>query len=171
MNIKKMTEKLKETIKEELAELPKEMQNAINAFDWVKIAEEIGEKHSLDENEINNFQLETLLVLVGATDPEFYAINIENQVETTNSEAESISDEVFKKIFNPINNLIIENIKKTLQGKNSNWVQTLDFILSGGDYSVFLEKYDDSNVNSKDSEMTILDRSRKIEDIKSKFVI
>jgi len=133
-----MTEKLQQTIKEEILELPKEMQEAISVVDWVNIIEEIGKKHSLDEDEINNLQLETLLVLVGATDPEFYAVNIENQVETSKDIAKSIVDESFNKIFAPIRNILDENIKKNLKNKNPKWEQTLDFILSGGDYAVFV---------------------------------
>ncbi len=143
-----MTEKLQQTIKEEMVELPKEMQEVINSFDWIKITEEIAEKYSLDEDELNDFQLETLLLLIGSTDPEFYAINIENQVETTKEEAENIAKESFQKIFNPLNKLITENVKKNIQNKKLDWKQTLDFIVSGGDYSVFMEKR-----NEKESDM------------------
>lgn len=166
-----MTEKLKQTIQEEIMELPKEMQEAIGAVDWVKITEEIGEKHSLDEDKINNFQLETLLVLISVTDPDFYAVNIENQVETTKEEAESMANEAFQKIFNPINNLITEKIKGKLKIKNPNWEQTLNFIFSGGDYSFFIEKENDLNTSSEKNRTTTLDNSSRISDIKSKFVI
>lgn len=135
-----MTEKLQQTIKEEIAQLPKEMQEAVNAFDWVKVAEEIGKEFLLDESEIEDFQLETFLVLIGAVDPEFYAVNIENHVGTSKDEAVKIADEAFQKIFTPISNLIEENIKKNLANKKPSPEQTLNFILSGGDYSAFLEE-------------------------------
>src|SRR3989338_4771438 len=107
-----MTEKLQQTIQEEVIKLPKEAQEAINFLDWIKIAEEIGKKYLLNEEEINNFQLETLLVLIGVVDPEFYAINIENQVGTTKDSANKMADEAFEKIFKPIGEKIEENIKK-----------------------------------------------------------
>ncbi len=129
-----MTEKLKQTIEEEIAQLPKEGQEAIGAVDWIKITEEIGNGHSLSEEEINDFQLETLLVLIGAVDSEFYSVNIENQVGATKEEAKNIADESFQKIFVPIRNILEENIKKNMKNKNSDWKQSLDFILSGGDY-------------------------------------
>ncbi|KKQ07382.1 MAG: hypothetical protein US18_C0018G0013, partial [Parcubacteria group bacterium GW2011_GWB1_36_5] len=97
-----MTEKLKQTIEEEIAGLPKEGQEAIGAVPWVKIAEEIGKKNNLTEEEIEDFQLETLLMLIGAVDSEFYAINIENHVETTKDQAKNMADEAFQKIFTPI---------------------------------------------------------------------
>ena len=133
-----MIEKLKQTIKEEIAQLPTEMQEAINAFNWVKVAEEIGNKNQLTEEEIEDFQLETLLVLIGAVDPEFYAVNIENHVNTTKNQAQNLAKESFQKIFTPISKTIEENIKKNLKNKNPNAKQTLDFILSGGNYSAFI---------------------------------
>ncbi len=135
-----MIEKLKQTIEEELAQLPKEMQEAINALDWVKVTEEIGKKNNLDEEEISDFQLETLLVLIGVVDPEFYAINIENHVNTTKDEAKNIAMEAFAKIFTPIKNTLEENIRNNLKNKNPSWKQNVNFALSGGDYSSFMEK-------------------------------
>lgn len=133
-----MTEKLQQTIKEEVAKLPKEMQGAINTLNWLKIVEEIGQKYSLDEIDINNFQVETLLVLTGITDIQFYAINIENQVETTKDTAEKIATEATQKIFTPISNILLENIKKATINKDTSWQQNLDFVLSGGNYSSFM---------------------------------
>src|SRR6185295_5857285 len=129
-----MTDKLKQTIKEELAQLPKEGQDAIAVVDWIKVAEEIGKKYLLDEDEVSDFQLETLLVLIGAVDLEFYAINIENHVDIAKDKARGLADEAFEKIFTPIRNILEENIKKSLKDKNANWKQSVDFILSGGDY-------------------------------------
>src|SRR3989338_5420746 len=128
-----MTEKLQETIKKEIAELPKEGREAIATVDWVKIAEEIGSRNQLTEEEIEDFQLETLLVLIGVTDPEFYAVNIENQVETTKEKAEILAKESFEKIFAPIRNTLEENVKNKMKVRNPNAEQNVNFILSGGD--------------------------------------
>lgn len=133
-----MTEKLKQTIEEEIAELPKEGQEAIGAVPWIKIAEEIGTKFNLTEEEIEDFQLETLLMLIGAVDSEFYAINIENQVGTTKDDAIQMAQETLEKIFSPINKIVEENIKKNMKNKKPSTEQTLNFILSGGNYSAFI---------------------------------
>jgi hypothetical protein len=135
-----MTEKLKTVIKREINKLPKENQEAINAFDWVKTAEEIGKKYLLTESEINDLQVQTLLVLIGLEDSDYYQQNVEREVGTSKNEAEKIAVEVVQKIFTPISNIIIENIKKSEKIKNSNHEQNLNFILSGGDYSAFVEK-------------------------------
>jgi len=142
---KKMTEKLKETIKEEITGLPKEVQEAINGFDWIKITENIGQEFNLDEDEVTNLQLETLMTLIGVTDLKFYTINIENQVETTKDVATNIAKIALQKIFTPISNLIEENIRRNLKNKNPNAIQTLNFILSGGDYSAFIEPEEQEN--------------------------
>lgn len=140
-----MTEKLKQTIEEEIAQLPKEGKEAIGAVPWVKIAEEIGAKFNLTEEEIGDFQLETLLLLIGAVDAEFYAINIENHVGTSKDQAKNMADEAFAKIFRPIRNILEENIKKDLKNKNPSAEQNINFILSGGDYSAFMEPPSDTS--------------------------
>ena len=134
-----MTEKLKQIIQEEVMKLPKEMRDAINAFDWVKATEEIGGRLLLTENEINKFQLETLLVLVNLEYPHLYENNIENNVGVGKEKASQIARETYQKIFRPMDAIFVENIKKNLKNKNPNWRQSIDFILSGGNYSAFLE--------------------------------
>jgi hypothetical protein len=167
-----MTEKLKQIAKEEIEKLPKDKREAVNAIDWVKITEEIGAKYLFDERKINDFQVETLLALVGLTDPQFYATNIENAVGAIKDDAVNIADEVLQKIFIPITNIGIENIKKNLKNKNPDYKQTLDFILSGGNYSAFAEeKENDTSPAVSGDKTTRPANTSRITDIKSKFVI
>ena len=135
-----MTDKLKQIIKEELSKLPKEAQEAINSLDWSSIIEEIGKKYLLNESEINHLQAETLTVLIGLTSMDLYATHIENEIGTTKDDAEKIAAEATEKIFKPTSDVYIENIKKSGKDKNPNPEQTIDFILSGGDYSAFVEE-------------------------------
>src|SRR3989338_6481883 len=120
-----MTDKLKQTIKDEVAKLPKKIQEAINSLDWVDIAEEIGKKFLLMEGEINDLQVETLLVLVGIEDFDLYANNIENNIGTSKEEAEKIAEEANQKIFTPISNALPENINSETSEK-TNIEQKLD---------------------------------------------
>lgn len=142
-----MTEKLQNIIKEEVKKLPTEAQEVINSFDWIKTTEEIGKKFFLTEDEVEDLQVETLLVLVGIEDGEFYAQNIEDNVGTSREEAEKISEEVLQKIFVPVTDRIIENAKKSLQTKNPSWDKTINFIVSGGDYSAFIERREGEYLN------------------------
>lgn len=108
-----MTEKLEQTIKEELSQLTPDAQKAIASLDWLKIAEDIGKQFDLEEEEVEDLQLETLLVLIGAVDLEFFAINIENHVDTTVEKSKNIASEITKKIFKPILEKIPANTKST----------------------------------------------------------
>jgi len=56
---------------------------------------------------------------------------------------------VSKKILAPMYKKLIENIKKGLPNKNPNYEQSVDFILSGGDYTAFLESGDDTIRNTQ----------------------
>ena len=134
-----MLEELQQITKEQIAKLPKESQDAINSFDWGNIVAEIGKKYLLDEDEITDLQTETLLVLIGLEYGEFYAQNIENEVGTSKNEADKIAEEAYQKIFLPISDILVEKIKRNEKVKNPNLEQSIDFILSGGDYSAFLE--------------------------------
>ena len=183
-----MTEKLKQTIKEEVGKLTKENQEVINTFGWEKISEEIGKKYLLSDSEINIFQAEILVVLVGLEDSDFLVSNIEDNIGTSKEEANKITDEVFQRIFMPINDILIENIKTGMAIKNSNAEQNLNFVLSGGDYTAFLGKLEE--MATPKTEISTIDKTSttpmmtpsladikanaqktKITDIKSKFSI
>lgn len=107
-----MTEKLKQIIKEEIVKLPKEIQEAINALDWVGVAGKIGNEHQLDENEINDFQAEVALILTGLENYNSFASNIESEIGIPKDEAEKIAAEVTQKIFDPIIAKIPESMKR-----------------------------------------------------------
>ena len=84
----------------------------------------------LNESEVNDFQVETMLILAGLEEGKSYARNIENNIGTSKNEAEKIAEEVKQKIFTPINDILVENIKKSEKVKNPDVTQTLNFILS-----------------------------------------
>lgn len=142
-----MTEKLKQIIKEELIKLPEESQEVINTFDWGTISEEIGKKYLLDNNEINGLQTEIFLVLSGIVEEDFLSLNIENRVGTSKNEAIKITEEVNQQIFKPMLEQLELLVKNNLNSKNQSWEQRINFIISGGDYSVFTQKTD--NVKSE----------------------
>ncbi|OGI81892.1 hypothetical protein A3I95_00485 [Candidatus Nomurabacteria bacterium RIFCSPLOWO2_02_FULL_44_12] len=133
-----MIEKLKQTIKDEIAKLPKEIQEVINTYDWVKMVEEIGKKYSLNEDKIESLQVETLLVLTGLEEGNYFAQNLERNVGITKGDATSLVREIEEKIFAPIYQTLMENIKSKMKDKNPTWEQTVNFILSGGNYAVFV---------------------------------
>jgi hypothetical protein len=80
-----------------------------------------------------------MFILVGLENPDLYVSNVENNIGTTNDTANKITNEVIQKIFIPISNALVENIKKSGIIKRAKPEQNVDFILSGGDYSAFVE--------------------------------
>jgi hypothetical protein len=137
---KNMIEKTKQVVKREIEKLPKENQEAIGAIDWIKTTEEIGKKYLFNESDLNNFQAQTLLVLIGLEDADFYSQNLEREVVTSKKMAEQISEEVLQKIFNPIGKAILEKTTKNIATENADHEQNINFILSGGNYAAFIKK-------------------------------
>jgi len=135
-----MTNKLKQIIQEELSRLPKENQDAINSFDWIKISEDIGQRYKLEAEEVDGLQAEITLVLLGIEATDLLAINIEQNIRISKSEAEKIGHEIVENIIVPISEIINENIKQNLDQRDTHPEQNIDFILSGGNYSAFLRK-------------------------------
>lgn len=135
-----MTEKLAQTIKEDLIKLPKEVQGAINSSGWENISESIGKKYFLSENEINILQLEVGLVLLGYRKLDLLALNVESSAVIDKESAIKISEELYEKLFIPLDGVIQSSFKNKTTYTNKTWEQSINFIVSGGDYSVFLEK-------------------------------
>ena len=140
-----MTEKLKQTIKEEVNKLPKELQEVIAGFDWIQKTEEIGKKYSLAEENIHNLEVETLIFIIGLISKESYRQNLEKALNLDSNEIKEIAKEMDDKIFSPIYNTLTEKIKKDFLNKKTSWLQNLYFILSGGNYTFFLENKINSN--------------------------
>lgn len=135
-----MKEELKQITKDELVKLPKEIQEAINSLDWGNMSEEVGKKYQLDDIKINKLQTEILLVLVGAELLDNLKINIINNLEIDVDDAEKMNYELNIRIFTPIANTLEMLTKKKVKTWNPKWEQSVNFIISGGDYSVFLDK-------------------------------
>ncbi len=164
-----MTEELKNTIKEEILKLPKEAQQAINNFAWEKITEDIGKKYLLSESEITNFQAETAIILVGAENINFYPENIANIIKKPKEIIDKMAQESFEKIINPIRKNIEDGIKNNIAQREMNWQQSINFILSGGDYLSLIN--DDNSLNNTESQKTdnILG-TKSMQDMKDRLV-
>lgn len=135
-----MTEKLTQTIKEDLIKLPLEAQKAITSSGWEGITEMVGKKYSLSDDDINILQLEVGLVLLGYNKINMFALNIKSSAVLDEETAMNIAKELDERVFTPIEQSMQSLIKINPHYKNVNWNQTINFIISGGDYSVFLDK-------------------------------
>ena len=133
-----MTENLQKVMREEILKLPKENQDAINSINWGDIVEEIGLNFQMTDEEIDELQLNTGLVLLGVENLDFIGFSAENNGETK-EDAQKISNEVFNQVLEPIANKIEASIKRKLMSQVPKWDQSVNFIVSGGDYSVFIK--------------------------------
>ncbi|HPS21490.1 MAG TPA: hypothetical protein PLO44_01635 [Candidatus Paceibacterota bacterium] len=172
-----MTDKLKEKTKELLETKPKEIQDVINSIDWGLITEEIGKQNLLlDESEINDLQVEVMLVLTGVETINNLESNIENNVNTDKKTAQKIKLELIEKLFKPITSKLTEKLKEKTKTEKPTWQQNINFILSGGDYSVFLQRTGVKNdlqdtQNPAPANMQININHSKLEDLKDNFTI
>jgi hypothetical protein len=135
-----MTEKIKKTIDEQISKMPATLQEAVNSFDWIAIVYKIGEENKLLDEDINIITLETVLVMSNLIEPESFAKYIEDQIGFSKEDCIAIAKEIDLKVFKPISRKITEKIKDNLKNKTPDTQQNLNFVLSGGDYSAFVEQ-------------------------------
>lgn len=164
-----MNIKIQNIINEELAVLPKELKDIINIFEWDSLVEEIGKKHNLTPYKIFTLQIETALVLIGLVAPNLYIENIEQKVGVNQEEAKKITMETNQKIFTPMMNKLNETIKNNLPNRNIHWQQNLNFILSGGDYTAFIKRIEETKDEIPKPNESF--NPSKMDDLKSKFTI
>jgi len=92
----------KEKINIQLKKLPKNMQEAISATDWLAALSDIGNRYNLSDEEVFDFQMITLLALMGLIEPDLYALTLEDEIGLGKKEAEKMADEAADKVFAPI---------------------------------------------------------------------
>jgi len=95
-----LNETVEQTIKEEMAKLPKPNQQAISAFDWRRKCQEIGERHNLLETEISGLQGEVILVLMGLSDLATLHRHIDGEIGGTGWQ--DIEESVVNDVISPI---------------------------------------------------------------------
>jgi hypothetical protein len=95
-----VNETVEQSIKEEMAKLPKPNQRAINAFDWRRKCQEIGDRHNLLDTEISGLQAEVILVLMGLSD--FATLHRYIDVEIGGTGWQDIEASVIDDVISPI---------------------------------------------------------------------
>ncbi|MES2023450.1 MAG: hypothetical protein V4439_02090 [Patescibacteria group bacterium] len=168
-----MIEILKNVIKKEMVKLPKTTQEIFNLSDFEKQLDEISKEYFQDDEEkINNFQAETVLLLLGVNPLNNYAKKVAYSSILAMEDAEKITKKAIEKIFIPLAEKVNENIKSKLKSKNPKYDQNMKFILSGGDYSHFLENPNMvGTVVEEEQPKYVADTFSKVEDLKNKFVV
>lgn len=130
-----MTEEIKQKIQEQIDLLPKDSQQAIASFDWIKESQNIAKTYNLFDEEVDDLIIEIGLLISGVSYPDEFTTNIEDEVGTTREDAEKISNEVLEKILKPIAKKREEIIKQNIKNNPQSWDKEMKFVLSGGNYS------------------------------------
>lgn len=134
-----LKERLEKIKREELIKLSQKSREAINSVDWENLSENIGKKYLIDE-EIESFQIEILLVLLGLEKPESLEKNIMEFIITSEKEAHEIADQVFEKIFSPIADKIeggftpTKTISRPISPKFNSLPENLKSVIAESDY-------------------------------------
>jgi len=183
------TEKI---IKEQWENIPSEIKTSIFQPGFEKEITKIGEKNKLDSEQLATFQLETILMMFCLITFEDYSNELKNKLNLSEENFKNLIKDIetlipneikekLKNVYENTNKIIknenlnktdVENIKNKIKDKKTSWDQNINFILSGGDYSVFL-KEPIIHINMIDTpipEKTPINYS-KIEDLKNKFTI
>lgn len=146
-----MNIKAEKNIQDKIKKLPKETGEAINAFDWEKTTGDIGKEYIHDDIGISILEALVGMVLAGIDYAYALPYNIEREIGITEEEAKKIYAELDQKVFKPIYEIMVQKIKAGLKDKKTTWLQNVEFVLSGGDYTVFQEEPEMPEINMKNS--------------------
>jgi hypothetical protein len=104
---------LQNQIEDRLAEIPEDVRLAILSSNFESQIQEIGKGHALHVDQLEALGDETMLVMLGFSQREKFAENIQAHVRVSLDEAHKIASEISDKIFLPIR----ESMKKFAEAK------------------------------------------------------
>lgn len=86
-------------IKEYLEKLPLAVQKSIGSSEWKQKILDIGNKYSLQEDQIENLEVETLLVAIGVESDQEMIENIKRELDISDILAEQLVEDVNQRIY------------------------------------------------------------------------
>ena len=95
-----------EKIKDLYSVIPEKLKQFIADQSWIQKVNDISKKYSLDEDQLKNLEIETLLVLVGIKYINDFTKNIEEQLIVNTDTSEKISSDIGDALFVDILDLI-----------------------------------------------------------------
>ena len=108
-----MEQNIAERVQKRMAELPEDVRQSIQSSNFDKKLQDIAAKHQLHIDQTGGLEDETLLVMMGFTEPAEFAKHIENQARVPQGKAQQIAGDVSQQIFLPIR----ESMKKFMDGQ------------------------------------------------------
>lgn len=97
-----MDQALEAQVQQRLQELPEEIRLAVQSADLDTKIQVIGQKHQLHIDQIGNLEDETLLVMLGFSDPAEFMDHLVERTSVTPVQASLIAADVAHEIFMPI---------------------------------------------------------------------
>ena len=89
-------------IQQKISELPSNIRNAVESFDWATEIVHIAENYHLQIDDIDIFRRETLLVIVGATEALHFEKNLAEHMHISHELAENLVADANEHIFRPL---------------------------------------------------------------------
>ncbi len=89
-----MAEDYTQQIEARLAELPEDVQRAILSNDWEQKVAGIAKAHNLHIDQTEKLGSETLLLMLGFTEPQDFASNVVSEVSVSKEEADKMAAEI-----------------------------------------------------------------------------
>lgn len=86
-------------IKEYLEKLPPVVQKSIGSSEWKRKILDIGNKYSLQEDQIENLEVEALLVAIGVESDQEMIENIKRELDISDILAEQLTEDVNQRIY------------------------------------------------------------------------
>lgn len=110
-----MEEELQQQIQKRMDELPEDVRQAIQSAELGKKLQEIGNKHQLHIDQVGTLSDETVLVLLGFSDPGEFVGTLTEGLHIPSQEAEKIAGDVTEQVFLPIR----ESMQAFMEGQES----------------------------------------------------
>ncbi len=114
-----MDENLQKTLQQRMAELPPEIQAAIQSVDFSKKLQTIGQKYLLHIDQMGTLENEVLLVMLGFVNPDEFVGNVVSEIRVPLATANLLATDVSQELFLPIR----ESMKKFLLTQNRTPIQ------------------------------------------------
>jgi hypothetical protein len=139
-----MDPEIEKIIKEQMEKLPIEVKKLFTDSSLGEKIINIGKKNGLNEGQLAILQTETNLVMLGLVHPDEYSDELKSHLNINDIRADNITNDINTEIMSGIREKIKETYEKTEESLETepDWKQNLDFVLSGGDYSSFIERRD-----------------------------
>ena len=102
-------------LREQLSKLPKEIRSVIVNIDWETPISQITQKYRLTQTEVEQFKLETMLVIVGIVHPDDFGPELAKAMHISPENLNSIVFTMNESVFKNLRTVLVPFLKKMEQ--------------------------------------------------------